>query len=230
MTWKRRSARSGRRWAPGSTPRGTWRCSPTRAVPTMTWPPTCASGGCCEQCSLGGTTPPDPPAYGGLPAPHAPRPPRALRALSVNDLRHELARASAMLDVRRFDEAAQLLARVVAAEPDRSRAWCLSARAPLGACPAAGAARAPRRLATAADAPARARALAPNEPDVHFLSGKVSLSRGDLADARRHQERALALDPAHSGAMKERGPLRLRRNGAGGAIRHFISAARATPG
>src|SRR5580658_7119490 len=256
MTWKPRSARSSRRWAPGSTPRETWRCSPTRAAPTMTWPPTCASGGCCE------------------PAP-------------VIDPRHELARASAMLDVRRFDEAAQLLARVVAAEPDSSRAWCLMARAHLGAeryteaievanraaalDPAdewphrlasnalvhlghqadalraaheatrlapgywqthvcvAQAALAAYRLDVAAGAAARARALAPNEPDVHFLSGKVSLARRDLTAAREHQERALALDPTHSGAMNELGRIRLRRNDPIGAIRHFLSAARATP-
>ena len=49
------------------------------------------------------------------------------------ELRQELARASAMLDVRRFDEASALLARLVAAEPDSSRAWCLMARAHLGA-------------------------------------------------------------------------------------------------
>jgi len=57
----------------------------------------------------------------------------------------------------------------------------------------------------AATAAAEARRLAPNEPDVHFLSGKVSLARSDLAVAREHQERALALDPAHSGAMNELG-------------------------
>jgi len=57
----------------------------------------------------------------------------------------------------------------------------------------------------------------------------VSLSRGDLAAAREHQERALALDPAHSGAMNELGRIRLRRNDPIGAIRHFVSAARATP-
>ena len=49
------------------------------------------------------------------------------------ELREELARASAMLDVRRFDEASALLARVVSAEPESSRAWCLMARAHLGA-------------------------------------------------------------------------------------------------
>ena len=81
----------------------------------------------------------------------------------------------------------------------------------------------------AAEAATRARALAPNEPDVHFLSGKVSLARGQLAEAREHQEQALALDPAHSGAMNELGRIRLRRHDTAGAIRHFISAARATP-
>jgi tetratricopeptide (TPR) repeat protein len=57
----------------------------------------------------------------------------------------------------------------------------------------------------------------------------VSLARGRLAEAREHQEQALALDPAHSGAMNELGRIRLRRHDTAGAIRHFISAARATP-
>lgn len=203
------------------------------------------------------------------------------------ELRQELARASAMLDVRRFEEASALLARVVSAEPESSRAWCLMARAHLGgdrytdAVAAANRAVAldpadewPHRLASnalvhlasypaalraayeacrlapsywqthvcvaqaalaaqrsdiAAEAAARARGLAPNEPDVHFLSGKVSLARGDLPQAGEHQERALALDPAHSGAMNELGRIRLRRHDTAGAIRHFISAARAAP-
>ena len=203
------------------------------------------------------------------------------------ELRQELARASAMLDVRRYDEASRLLARIVAAEPDSGRAWCLMARAHLGAdryaeavevanravtldpsdewphrlasnallhlgnysdamraaqeacrlAPSfwqthvclAQAALAAHRLDAADDAAAQARALAPNEPDVHFISGKVSLSRGDLPTAREHQERAVALDPAHSGAMNELGRIRLRRNDPIGAIRHFLSAARATP-
>jgi tetratricopeptide (TPR) repeat protein len=205
----------------------------------------------------------------------------------VTELRQELARASAMLDVRRFREASELLARVVAAEPESSRAWCLMARAHLGADRYADAVTAarravaldpadewPHRLASnalvhlgkfadglraayeacklapsywqthvcvaqaalaaqrfdiATEAASRARGLAPNEPDVHFLSGKVSLARGDLTEAREHQERALALDPAHSGAMNELGRIRLRRHDTAGAIRHFISAARATP-
>src|SRR5580698_4033077 len=199
------------------------------------------------------------------------------------DLRRELARASTMLDVGRCDEATALVSRVVAAEPESSRAWCLLARAHLGtkrytdaigaanravsldpadewphrlasnalihlgnnadALRAAGeacrlapglwqthvcvaqAALAGRHLDIASAAAGRARALAPNEPDVHFLSGKVS-----LAEARSHQERTLALDPAHSGALNELGRIRLRRHDRAGAIRHFMSAARSAPG
>jgi tetratricopeptide (TPR) repeat protein len=206
----------------------------------------------------------------------------------LTELTQELARAATMLDLGRYEEASSLLARVVSAEPDSSRAWCLFARAHLGADRYAEAVEAanraaaiepaeewPHRLASnalmhlgnhaealraaaesrrlapsywqthvcvaqaalaasqtalAAAAAAEARRLAPNEPDVHFLSGKVALARGELAAARAHQERALALDPAHSGAMNELGRIRLRRHDTAGAIRHFINAARTTPG
>jgi tetratricopeptide (TPR) repeat protein len=204
------------------------------------------------------------------------------------EIKEELARAATMLDLGRYDEASTLLARLVSAEPDSSRAWCLFARAHLGADrfteaveaanraaviepaeewphrlasnalmhlgnhgEALRAAAESRRLApgywqthvcvaqaalaagqpsTAAGAATEARKLAPNEPDVHFLSGKVALARGELDEARGHQERALALDPAHSGAMNELGRIRLRRHDTIGAIKHFISAARTTPG
>jgi tetratricopeptide (TPR) repeat protein len=177
---------------------------------------------------------------------------------------------------------------VVSADPDSSRAWCLFARAHLGAdrylaaveaanraaaidpgeewphrlasnalmhlgnhtealraaaesrrlAPAywqthvcvAQAALAAGQLSVAATAAAEARKLAPNEPDVHFLSGKVALNQGYLDSARGHQEQALALDPTHSGAMNELGRIRLRRHDTAGAIRHFINAARTTPG
>src|SRR6516164_1710838 len=79
--------------------------------------------------------------------------------------------------------------------------------------------------AVASAAAAEARRLAPDEADVHFLSGKVA-----LAAARDHQELALAIDPGHSGAMNELGRIRLRKHDTSGAIRHFISAARTTPG
>ena len=206
----------------------------------------------------------------------------------MTEMRQELARAATMLDLGRYEEASCLLARLVCAEPDSSRAWCLFARAHLGADRFAEAVEAanqaaaiepgeewPHRLASnalmhlgnhgqalraaaesrrlapgywqthvcvaqaalaagqpaiAAGAAAEARRLAPNEPDVYFLSGKVALARGDLDGARGHQERALALDPAHSGAMNELGRIRLRHHDTIGAIRHFISAARTTPG
>ncbi|HET9079965.1 MAG TPA: tetratricopeptide repeat protein [Trebonia sp.] len=206
----------------------------------------------------------------------------------MTEIKEELARAATMLDLGRYDEASSLLARLVSAEPDSSRAWCLFARAHLGAdrfteaVEAANRAAAiepveewPHRLASnalmhlgnhgealraaaesrrlapgywqthvcvaqaalaagqpaiAAAAAAEARKLAPNEPDVHFLSGKVALARGGLDEARKHQERALALDPAHSGAMNELGRIRLRHHDTVGAIKHFISAARTTPG
>jgi tetratricopeptide (TPR) repeat protein len=206
----------------------------------------------------------------------------------LGELRQELARAATMLDLGRYDEASTLLARLVSTEPGSGRAWCLFARAHLGADRFAEAVEAanraaaiepteewPHRLASnalmhlgshaealraaaesrrlapaywqthvcvaqaalaagqpviAANAAAEARKLAPNEPDVHFLSGKVALARGDLDGARTHQERALALDPTHSGAMNELGRIRLRRHDTSGAIRHFINAARTTPG
>jgi tetratricopeptide (TPR) repeat protein len=206
----------------------------------------------------------------------------------LTEIREELARAATMLDLGRYDEASTLLARLVSAEPGSGRAWCLFARAHLGADRFADAVEAanraaaiepteewPHRLASnalmhlgnhaealraaaesrrlapgywqthvcvaqaalaagqpaiAATAATEARKLAPNEPDVHFLSGKVALARGDLDGARGHQERALALDPTHSGAMNELGRIRLRRHDTIGAIKHFISAARTTPG
>jgi tetratricopeptide (TPR) repeat protein len=206
----------------------------------------------------------------------------------MTEIREELSRAATMLDLGRYDEASTLLARLVSAEPGSGRAWCLFARAHLGAdrfaeavesankaaaiepteewphrlasnalmhlgnhAEALRAAAESRRLApgywqthvcvaqaalaagqpaVAASAATEARKLAPNEPDVHFLSGKVALARGDLDGARTHQERALALDPTHSGAMNELGRIRLRRHDTVGAIKHFISAARTTPG
>ena len=195
----------------------------------------------------------------------------------------ELARAKTMLDLRRYDEAARLLAIAVAADPDNSHAWCLLAAAQLGQGENRAAAQAadhavalapsnnwPHRLASMARvrlgdtgaamraateacrlapdqwrahvclaqaalatevdfnladrAAARARALAPNEPDVHFISGRVSLARED-----RRSARALALDPEHSEAMNELGRLSLRFARSGRAAGHFLQAARSAP-
>ena len=78
-------------------------------------------------------------------------------------------------------------------------------------------------------AAAEARKLAPNEPDVYLISGKVSLERGKRAQARAYQERALALDPEHVGAMNELGKIRLRQLGGAAAAHHFLQAARTAP-
>jgi tetratricopeptide (TPR) repeat protein len=175
---------------------------------------------------------------------------------ALTELRQELARAATMLDLGRYEEASTVLARVVSAEPGSSRAWCLFARAHLGAgrhqaaVDAANKAAAidpgeewPHRLASnalmhlgshaeALRAASEARRLAPSYWQTHVCvaQAEVALARGDLEGARSHQEQALALDPAHSGAMNELGRIRLRRHDTAGAIRHFINAARTTPG
>jgi tetratricopeptide (TPR) repeat protein len=91
------------------------------------------------------------------------------------------------------------------------------------------------KLATEVDFDAAERAatnalrLAPDEPDVHFVAGKVSFAQEKWKAARAHQERALALDPAHSGALNELGRIRLHRGGYVRAARHFIQAAQSAP-
>jgi tetratricopeptide (TPR) repeat protein len=218
----------------------------------------------------------------------------------VTEVARDLAQASVLLDLKRYDEAASLLARAVAAQPQDSRAWCLLAAAHLGAGryeeAAAAASRAitlaplddgPYRLAsiaqrhlgqitaaissanqacklapddwrayaclaqaelaTEADFLAQAESreayftaaeraadtavrLAPDEPDAHFTAGLVSYAQRKWKAARAHQERALALDPAHGGALNELGRISLRRGGSPRAARHFIQAARSAPG
>jgi len=198
----------------------------------------------------------------------------------------DLARATVMLGLKRYGEAASLLAHVVAGEPADSRAWCLLATAHLGMRQYQEAADAARRAITlapsddwpyrlasiahrhlrndmaalaaatdavklapdhwraytclaqaelargydaAARAAAKARELAPDEPEVHFVSGLISYARYDFQAAHDHQERALALNPGHSGAVNELGRIELRRASPAGAVRHFIQAARSAP-
>ena len=97
------------------------------------------------------------------------------------ELREELARASAMLDVRRFDEASALLARVVSAEPESGRAWCLMARAHLGA----------ERYTEAISAANRAVSLDPADEWPHRLASNALVHLGNFPDALRaaHQAR-----------------------------------------
>jgi len=193
-----------------------------------------------------------------------------------------------LLDLKRYDEAASLLALVVAVEPEDSRAWCLLAQAHLGNAQyqeAADAAKQaitlapsddwPYRLASLAHrhlghstsawkaateacrlapdqwqsyvclaqaelvrqmdhkaaerAAANARRLAPDEPEVHYVSGLVSFACGRWKAARAHQERTLALAPGHSGALNELGRIKLKHLSLARAAQHFIQAAQSAP-
>jgi tetratricopeptide (TPR) repeat protein len=206
----------------------------------------------------------------------------------MTEVTRDLAHARALLDLKRYDEAASLLAHIVTAEWAAADAWCLLAVAHLGASryreAAAAVSRAialapsddwPYRLASTAHihlgdiaaalsaageacrlAPNEWRAficlaqaqlatgvdflaaersaaialrLAPDEPDAHFVAGQVSYAQEKWKAARAHQERALALDPAHSGALNELGRIRIHRGDHPGAARHFIQAAQAEP-
>jgi tetratricopeptide (TPR) repeat protein len=215
----------------------------------------------------------------------------------VTDAATALRRADVLLGAGRFGAAIALIAPVVAAEPDNSRAWSLLAQAQLGVGkPAEGLAAAenairldpaaswPHRLRSIAlrrtgqryeavesaseacrldphhwmnhfnlaqtaldgqtfvfpggmtgleiarQASATARSLAPNEPSAFYVSGQVSRTAGDTAEATAHFERALALDPEHSSAINELGRIKLEQGNAGDAARHFVHAARIAPG
>jgi tetratricopeptide (TPR) repeat protein len=93
----------------------------------------------------------------------------------LTDLRQELARAATMLDLGRYDEASSLLARVVAAEPASGRAWCLFARAHLGA----------GRYQAAVDAANRAAAIDPGEEWPHRLASNALMHLGNHGEALR---------------------------------------------
>jgi tetratricopeptide (TPR) repeat protein len=85
-------------------------------------------------------------------------------------------------------------------------------------------------FAVAERAAAKALQLAPYEPDAHFTAGLVSYVQEKWPAARAHQERALALDPEHSGALNELGRISLRNGAHARAAQHFLQAARSAPG
>ena len=103
----------------------------------------------------------------------------------MTDVRQELARASAKLDVRRFDEATSLLAQLVAAEPESSRAWCLLARAHLGK----------ERYTDALGAANRAVMMDPADEWPHRLASNALVHIGNYADALLAAEQACRLAP-----------------------------------
>src|SRR3954469_554580 len=132
------------------------------------------------------------------------------------ELRQELARASAMLDVRRFDAASDLLARVVAAEPESSRAWCLMSRAHVGA----------ERYPDAISAANRAVSLDPADEWPHRLASNALVHLGNYPDALRAADEACRLAPGywqtHVGGARAARPGRPR-----GAAAEAASRARA---
>jgi tetratricopeptide (TPR) repeat protein len=85
----------------------------------------------------------------------------------------DLNRASAMIDMARFDHAARLLTALVASAPDNSRAWCLLARAQLGA----------GRADQALEAARRAGQLDPADDWPHRLASTALISMGKPVEA-----------------------------------------------
>ena len=103
------------------------------------------------------------------------------------ELSEELARASTMLDLRRFGEASELLARVVSAEPESSRAWCLMARAHLGG----------ERYTEAISAANQAVSLDPSDEWPHRLASNALVHLGNYPDALRAAYEACRLAPGY---------------------------------
>lgn len=106
---------------------------------------------------------------------------------ALTELRQELARAATMLDLGRYEEASTMLARVVSAEPGSSRAWCLFARAHLGA----------GRHQAAVDAAGKAAAIDPGEEWPHRLASNALMHLGSHAEALRAASEARRLAPSY---------------------------------
>jgi tetratricopeptide (TPR) repeat protein len=92
-----------------------------------------------------------------------------------------------MLDLGRYDEAASLLGRVVAAEPGSARAWCLLARAHLGA----------DRYQAAVDAANRAASLEPTDEWPHRLASNALMHLGNHSEALRAAGESRRLAPSY---------------------------------
>src|ERR1700756_5615706 len=105
----------------------------------------------------------------------------------MTEIKEDLARAATMLDLGRYDEASTLLARLVSADPASSRAWCLFARAHLGA----------DRFAEAVEAANRAAAIDPLEEWPHRLASKALMHLGQHTAALRAAAGSRRLGPSY---------------------------------
>ena len=103
----------------------------------------------------------------------------------MTEVARDLARARVLLDLERYDEAASLLARIVATEPYDSRAWCLLAAAHLGA----------GRYEEAAAAASRAITLAPSNDWPYRLASIAQRQLGQITAAVSSAREACKLAP-----------------------------------
>jgi Flp pilus assembly protein TadD len=84
-------------------------------------------------------------------------------------------------------------------------------------------------VAIAEHAAGIARKLAPHQADVFYISGRASFAREHFEQARKYQEKALALDPTHAGALNELGRISLKTQRLRRAADYFVRAAGAAP-
>ena len=104
---------------------------------------------------------------------------------AVTEVARDLAQASVLLDLKRYDEAASLLGHIVEAEPQDRRAWCLLAAAHLGA----------GRYEEAAAAASRAITLAPFDDWPYRLASIAQLHLGKTTAAISSAKEACKLAP-----------------------------------
>lgn len=96
-----------------------------------------------------------------------------------------LARAEALCELRRYDEALALLTRAVAGDPDNVHAWCLTAQAHLGL----------DRHREAVKAAETAIALAPEDEWPHRIASVALEGLGNYVQATKAAEEAVRLAP-----------------------------------
>jgi Flp pilus assembly protein TadD len=72
------------------------------------------------------------------------------------------------------------------------------------------------------DAVATAQSLAPSNPEVHFVAGRVAGAQGNARLAAQSYQQALALNPDHAGARNNLALIHMRRGNTGSAAASFV--------
>jgi tetratricopeptide (TPR) repeat protein len=143
---------------------------------------------------------------------------RAITLSPADGWPHRLA-SSALWNLRRYPESLRAALEARRLEPDRWQSHASVAQA--GASSG--------NLQLAADAADEALRLAPEEPEVRYIAGRVSFALSAYQRAEAHQQRALTADPAHAGALNELGRLALEGHNPVRAVRMFTRAAAVAP-